>query len=528
MEYIVVSDTSKKHEEILIDVEYDSFKYDYEKNVNRSITFDVIKTPFNDFAFDILTNESTITYDGQQYIVKTCDITMLSNGILKKSITAPHIMYEFQNHVNYDLIVGTKDYTISDYLKIAFENNKLGYTYEIKGVFNSATLTDVGDMNGIEFLTNAVESFGCIIFADNKKIIVYDEKSFYKESQEVLRYRYNTDDVQVSTNTTAVKTVVKAYGKKKDKQESTYSQKKTTDLKLQGAFIKTGTYYTETVNDSYTTDVDVKWVGDSLDFKFKKDKFGGVWDVYLDNTKIKTLTAYNKSAKTETVNLSNNLSKGKHTIKFVFAGDDPEHPMPIVEKTKIVNGKRVKYKEKQFSRGYIGTETATIFVVNANTEGNNAYHAIVTYKSPNIAIFGERMANSIKSDSITDTKQLELWAKSQLQDTQETSLDLKYSGNASISENDTLFFVHETLGFSTDLKIVKISKSHEFANKALELSFSNSKKDIVSIQRSLSNKLKQTSKQVSNSFVSINTIKQTADDAYTNILITEYVGSVDD
>uniref|UniRef100_UPI003D816DBE phage tail protein n=1 Tax=Brochothrix campestris TaxID=2757 RepID=UPI003D816DBE len=528
MSYLIVSDIERKFEEILIDIDYDTFSYEYDKNTSRSISFDVIRTPYNAFSFDLVGNESLIVYNGQHYIVKTSTVSMVSTGVLVKSVTAQHIMYEFQNHTVYDIVAGEKDYTLKEMLNIGFSGNSFGYTFEIKGTFSSVSISDLGDMNGVEFINAAIDNFGCIVFANNKKITFYDDDNFYNLSEKTLRYKYNTADVKVSTNTQELKTVVRAYGKKKDKQESTYAQNKTTDLSYNGVFVKTGTWYTEAVNAYYTADIDVKWNGDSLDFKLKKGDKGGLWDIYLDGKKIKTLSAYNKSSTTDTVNLTNNLSKGKHTIKCVFVGDDPEHPMPLVEKTKIVDGKKVKYKEKELSRGCVGTETATILVVNANTEGNNAYHAIATYKSPNVSMYGERMAKAVKSDSITDVDKLKAWAKTQIQDTPETELNVAYNGDENVSEKDTLYFIHEPLGFSTDLKTVKIVKGHEFSHKQVDLSFSNTKKDIVSIQRSIANKVKQTSNKVSNTFNSITNIQQIADDAYSNILVTEYVGSVED
>lgn len=528
MDYLIVRDIDNNYEEILIDIDYASFSYEYEKNTSRSINFDVIRTPFNDFSFNLLNNESLVLFEDEQYVVKTCDINMSSTGIEIKSITAHHIMYEFQNHAVYDVINGNKSYTLNDFLKIAFTNNALGYTYKIEGVFNTADIENLGDLNGIEFITMAAEKFGCIFFANNKQIIFFNEATFYNATDTTLRYRYNTDDVKVVTNTQELKTITKAYGKKKDKQESTYSQQKTTDLSLQGEFVKKGTYYTETVNNYYTATIDVKWSGDNLDFKLKKDKLGGMWDVYLDNNKIKKLSAYSKNSKTETVSLSNDVSKGKHTIKCIFIGDDPDHPMPIVEKTKVINGKKVKYLEKEFSRGYIGTESTTIFVVNANLTGDNAYHVTTIYTSENVGKYGERMAKAIYNDSVMDVNSLEKWAKTQLLDVPETTLELKYTDTEKITERESLYFIHETLNFSTELKIIKIKRAHKLMNSPIEIGFSNSKKDIVNIQHALANNIKQATKKMSSTVSIVNTAQHIANEAYQSILVTEYEGEVED
>ena len=48
---LLIRDRWAEYEEILTDVDYGGFSYDYELNANRQLTFRVFKTPYNEFAY---------------------------------------------------------------------------------------------------------------------------------------------------------------------------------------------------------------------------------------------------------------------------------------------------------------------------------------------------------------------------------------------------------------------------------------------------------------------------------------------
>lgn len=54
--------------------------------------------------------------------------------------------------------------------------------------------------------------------------------------------------------------------------------------------------------------------------------------------------------------------------------------------------------------------------------GDNKYMAVVTYTSPNEAIYGKRMANAKSDDKITNNDDLIIFAKKQILDVPETAL----------------------------------------------------------------------------------------------------------
>ena len=222
---IIVTDIKDTMSELLLDFAYDTFKYEYERNNTRQISFIAYKTSKNEDVYNLIQNESFIDYQGQRYVIKNA--TPSFDGILHtKEVTATHIMFEFQNHyVSKDISSETINedtsedkavsLTLKEYLEYGFKGNKQGYSYEIKGTFKSnITIEELGSKNGLEYLVEGAELFGYIYYADNKKIYIYDEKTFYIPTEKTVRYKYNNSDVKASIDTKDLKTFIRGYGKK--------------------------------------------------------------------------------------------------------------------------------------------------------------------------------------------------------------------------------------------------------------------------------------------------------------------------
>ena len=94
---IIVQDRKGTRGEILIDFDPASFKYEYEINNERSISFTAYKTNVNADVFNMLQNEAIISWKGQKYVIKQTQIKS-DNTMLTVEVTAKHIFMEFQNH----------------------------------------------------------------------------------------------------------------------------------------------------------------------------------------------------------------------------------------------------------------------------------------------------------------------------------------------------------------------------------------------------------------------------------------------
>ena len=489
MDYIVLKNKEGTYAEILNDVDYSTFKYDYEKNNERSLTFTIYKTNLNGDIFDNVKNEMYVLYQTQLYVIKSTAIKF-DGVMISNEVTAKHIFMEFQNHyIDKDIDdeqmntesedASTEEtkptYTIEQYLDFGFKGNQLGFDYVIKGTFKDrVTVEELGNKNGMEYLTEGAELFGYIYYADNKTIYIHDDKSFYEMSEEPFIYHYNTDEVSATISTLEMKTFIKGYGKKKEKSETkNYNPIKPKDLSLSGTFNKTGTWSTESVGASYSKDFECKWGNETLIWTLKKMSKGGLVDVYLDDKKFGSYDCYSKSAQSEQITISKKLSKGIHTFKAVFVGKKPG----------------VDYKKSKPCM-YVGTEKSTVLNLTAVLSGKDMYYAYQEYKSPNYDIFGEMVAPTVFDDTAMDNDTLLNNLKLQINDQPTVELATNYLGLEDIKDNNMIRFIHKPLGFNTDLKVVKLSAPHAYVNESVQVEFSNASKDMVQIQNQINRNIK--------------------------------------
>lgn len=498
MYQIIVQDRQGTRGEILIDFDPSSFKYEYEMNNERSVSFTAYKTNVNTDVFNMLQNEAIVLWKGQKYVVKQTQIKS-DNTMLTVEVTAKHIFMEFQNHYilkdleNEEMNNDESEdedkpsYTLEQYLRFGFNGNNLGFTYQIVGDFNKRVIIDeLGNKNGMEYLVEGAELFDYIYFADNKKIYIYAPNKFYKMAEEIIRYKYNTDEVSANVTTTDLKTYIRGYGKKKTSKETkNYSPIKTPQMTFNGNFIKTGSWRTETKGDSYEREFNCKWGNETLVFNLKKGEKGGLWDVYLDDEYVDTFECFSRTATTERIVIMKNLKKGNHIFKAVFKGGIPT----------------INYK-KHNPTGYVGTEKQNILNLTSVLSGDDLYHYKSEYKSPNYEIFGHAEAPTVFDDNVLDKQELTDKLKSEIQDEPTVELSTNYLGYEQIKENNIVHFVHEPLGYNTDLKVVKITEPHPLVNEPVEVEFSNAKQDIVSIQQNINRKIKQINQPSSKSTIS--------------------------
>lgn len=179
--------------EILVDYDFGSWKLNYEKNGERSIDFTIYKSYLNSDLFDALINEMIIIWKGQEYVVKSTSIKY-DGEVVSNDVSAKHVFMEFQNHyiqkdleneeMNGDETTdedSKSTITLEQYLDFGFKGNKIGFSYEIKGNFNKRVeIDELGNKNGMEFLTEGAELFNYIYFADNKKYIFMMKRHFIK------------------------------------------------------------------------------------------------------------------------------------------------------------------------------------------------------------------------------------------------------------------------------------------------------------------------------------------------------------
>lgn len=498
METLVLKNKKETFAEIVTDFDFNSFKYEYEKNNERSISFTIYKTNQNSDIFDNLLNEMLLMWKGQCYVIKSTSIKY-DGLVVTNEIVAKHIFMEFQNHyIQKDLEseeLNTEEteeeskptMTLEQYLEFGFRNNKLDFSYEIVGEFDQRVAIDeLGGKNGMEFLTDGAELFNYIYFADNKKIYIYNDDTFYQMSDLPLIYKYNSSEVQATTSTTDVRTYIQGYGKKKTKAETkNYNPVKPPNLNYSGTFIKEGTWRTEIVGASYTKTFNCKHGNETLEWTLKKMSKGGKLDIFLDDEYIGSYQCYSKTATTENIIIAKGLKEGTHKFKAVFRGG--------------ISG--VDYKESKPCM-YVGTEKSTVLNITAILKGTDVYHAYAYHESPNVDAFGWSEAPTVFDDDALDEDELLEIIKAKLNDQPTVEVSTNYLGsfeekhylrNDDIHENHMIHFIHQPLGYNLDLKVVKLTESHPLVNQPVEVDFSNSPTDIIKIQQRINRNINKIS-----------------------------------
>lgn len=486
MNSLVLMNKKKTYAEILTNFDFDSFKYEYEQNNERSVTFTIYKTNANADIFDSIVNEMLILWKGQQYVIKSTSINH-DGSVVFNEVTAKHIFMEFQNHYiekdieneelnNDDVDDEQPSYTLQQYLDFGFKGNTLGFKYVIKGNFDKRVpIDELGGKNGMEHLIEGVELFDYIYFADNKTIYIYDKPTFYELADFPIIYKYNNSEISASTDTLNLKTYVKGYGKKKTKTETkNYSPIKPPSLTYNGTFFKEGTWRTQVVGASYEKRFECKWGNETLTWSLKKLSRGGLLDVYLDDKLIGRYSCYSHTARSEQIVIARNLSKGWHTFKAVHRGADP-------------NVKEYKTAPTM----YVGTEKSTTLNLTAVLKGSDVYYTSAEYKSPNYDAFGHMAAPTVYDDNALDNADLLETMKSSLQDEPVVEVSTNYIGLDEVKENSEIRFIHKPIGFNLILKVVKLIEPHPYVNKPVEVEFSNARDDIIKIQQRINNEIKR-------------------------------------
>lgn len=212
-------------------------------------------------SYNMLDDESSVFYDGQEYIVKQC-IPDFVEGTKAKDVVATHVYNEISRIRKYKQYIDTSDpssgqstnvkanpddtgssddnssvtqngnttitktdegdnqenqiwYSLEDVLKYYLDGNSLGFTYQIIGNFGKSRIEQLQDGNGTDMLSKIVEHWpNAVIFPDNRNIRVYNIDDFEKDYGNRLDYEYNTTEFKLTYDSTSLTNEVFCIGAK--------------------------------------------------------------------------------------------------------------------------------------------------------------------------------------------------------------------------------------------------------------------------------------------------------------------------
>ncbi|MCP9313702.1 phage tail protein [Liquorilactobacillus satsumensis] len=200
---------------------WDTFQLQWAQNSTYQLQF----TAYDDgsVSFDLLSAESSIYFDGQEYIVKQCEPDY-SSDVNVVQITATHVYSEIQYVRQYSTKSGTLTYTpqqvLEFYLGTQNTENRLGFSYSVFGDFPKQQITDLGNNSGKDMLSQILSTWtNAIIYPDNRVIRVYTPDAFYKSFGRRIGYLYNTKEIKMTIDSTSLGNRVKCYGKQQENND---------------------------------------------------------------------------------------------------------------------------------------------------------------------------------------------------------------------------------------------------------------------------------------------------------------------
>lgn len=171
-----------------------SFYIQLQKNSSWELQFNAYDD--GSIAFEMLTVESSVFWDGQEYIIKQLEPDY-SGGITTFQVTAVHVAYELYRVYQWNTATGS--YTPQQILSYYLDGNSLGFTYEVVGNFNPVVFQSIGAGNAKDMLSTIVDAWpDAIFYPDNKNIRIYQHDSIAKNLGNRIDYLHNTNEVTLA------------------------------------------------------------------------------------------------------------------------------------------------------------------------------------------------------------------------------------------------------------------------------------------------------------------------------------------
>lgn len=216
MKDIFIQDYEKTKKEILTDYDKSTFTENWQENETWEISFTIVKTKFNELAFDLVDYENSVFFNGQEFIVKQMGVSA-EGAAITKTVTATHIYYTMQDGFQYDTITGTR--SINQLLAHVFKPDNRGFTWNVvdpNNKFLPVEQENFGNGNYLKLVEEILKDYDAIVIPDNKILTFFPRSEYGKKTEEQIRYKYNTDSVKFDIDTFNLKTQITGFGKKKE------------------------------------------------------------------------------------------------------------------------------------------------------------------------------------------------------------------------------------------------------------------------------------------------------------------------
>ncbi|MEC1023581.1 phage tail protein [Bacillus paralicheniformis] len=177
-------------------------------NGDISLSFLLPKTDINAHAFDLVEEESILTYNGIDYRIKQC-VDQLVGLTPVKSVTAPHVFFDLIDDFRYDTL--TNGYkSINVILDFIFRDT--GWTFSVIDSFATEEFENFGNDNCISLFKNALDRFGAEYEIIDHEVRIYKKIGSSPDLQ--FRYNHNVKTFKKMVDSSNLSTYIRGEGKK--------------------------------------------------------------------------------------------------------------------------------------------------------------------------------------------------------------------------------------------------------------------------------------------------------------------------
>lgn len=387
-------------------------------------------------AYTLADIESSIFFEGQEYIVKQC-VTDYSGGVTTKELTCTHVYNQLAQLRIYNKNEDEKSYSIADVLNFYLNGNKLGFSFEVYGNFPKQSIQGLGDDTGTDMLSKIVSTWSdAVIYPNNRIIRVYKADQFYQDYGKRIDYLRDTSEIKLTKDSTGITNMVRCVGGKYTEEKTVETTTKTAGAGAQKVVSAAKKYLgipyiwggNRPIGSSPRSGMDCS----SFVAQVYKD-LGISVPAYAVTTSLETLGHEISRSQVQAGDMGFYGIRGNST-HVALALDNRTmiyEPRPgQVCMTSSIDSYAPNWWVRNDRMAAIVAEEGEVTTTETETEEKEYFAPFVYRDEASIAKWGEYPATTIEDERFHDVASMTNYAKTQLQPDPILSVDVTQSGNA--------------------------------------------------------------------------------------------------
>ncbi|WP_245850052.1 phage tail spike protein [Shouchella clausii] len=176
-------------------------------NGEKSLTFFALP---NDVAYPLIETESTVLFDGVEYVIRQANETNSGNRTVKKVEAVERFFVDMLDAPQPRLHTGSMTFNAA--LNFVFEYTD--YTFNVVDPFTAERFENFGRTNALALFRTVLERYGAEFTVNSKTVTLYKERGAKTDFQ--LRYGMNVKAIDKQVETHDLATAIEGYGGEPD------------------------------------------------------------------------------------------------------------------------------------------------------------------------------------------------------------------------------------------------------------------------------------------------------------------------